>query len=313
MANPGSPGGCCCDWLVADQLSKAAELTIDILGASVGNYKVINRVGTGAMAEVYRAMNPETRNCVALKILKSDHRNSPESLTRFSAEGETTAALDHPNIVSMYRTGELSGRPFIMMELLEGGSLQERLSGGHPLPLNAALLIAIQLANALDHSHSRGILHLDLKPSHIMFAADQVSVRITDFGIAQVQNQPLGEGAAMDHIMASPRYMSPEQANDIEPGPGSDLFSLGSIFYEMLSARKAFNANTLPGLIQQIREEEPIPLHTLTPETPAGLVAIVERLLRKQPAERFPNGSTLARALREQLRLATRSEEDLLD
>jgi eukaryotic-like serine/threonine-protein kinase len=265
------------------------------------------------MAEVYRAMNPETRNCVALKILKPDHRNTLESLTRFTAEGETTAALDHPNIVSMYRTGELAGRPFIMMELLEGGSLHERLSSGHPLPLNAALLIAIQLANALDHSHGRGILHLDLKPSHIMFAADQVSVRITDFGIAQVQNQPLGEGIATGNIMASPRYMSPEQAAAVEPGPASDLFSLGSIFYEMLSAHKAFDADTLPGLIEQIRQVNPPPLQTLAPGTPPGLAAIVERLLRKQPADRFPSGSTLARALREQLRLATQSEEDLLD
>jgi serine/threonine protein kinase len=265
------------------------------------------------MAEIYRAMNPETRNCVALKILKQDHCNTPDSLSRFAAEGETTATLNHPNIVTVYQTGELSGRPFIMMELLEGGSLYERLSGRHPVPVNATLLIAIQLANALDHSHRQGILHLDLKPSHIMFAANQVAARITDFGIARVQGRPSSEDAVPGSIMASPRYMSPEQAAGIEPGPASDLFSLGTIFYEMLSAHKAFDADTLPGLIQQIRHSDPVPLQTLAPDVPAGLVGIVNKLLDKQPVDRFPDGATLARALREQLRLATQLEEDLLD
>jgi serine/threonine protein kinase len=113
--------------------------------------------------------------------------------------------------------------------------------------------------------------------------------------------------------MASPRYMSPEQASGIEPGPASDLFSLGTIFYEMLSAHKAFDADTLPGLIQQIRHSDPVPLQTLAPDVPAGLVGIVNKLLDKQPVDRFPDGATLARALREQLRLATQLEEDLLD
>ncbi|WP_309644019.1 protein kinase domain-containing protein [Phenylobacterium sp.] len=269
----------------------------------VGRFQVQERIGEGAMADVYRAYDPSIRRALAIKVLKDQYREDPEYASRFLREAKAAGALSHPNIVTIYDVGEVNGYPYIAMELLDGEPLNEVMSRTGRLTNEQVLDISHQLADALRYAHTLGVVHRDIKPSNIMLGADGHSVKILDFGIARVAE---ADGLLdADHlktqigqVLGTPRYMSPEQALGRDIDGRSDLFSLGVVMYEMITGQRAFAGGSAATLALQVTQQDPEPIAKLAPESPRGLQFIINKLLAKRPERRFANGAQLADALR---------------
>lgn len=273
----------------------------DILGQTVGRYEVKEVIGEGAMATVYRAYDPEIDRSLALKVLKSELCVDDEYLSRFLREAKTAGALSHPNIVTVYDVGKIENNPYIIMELLQGRHLGELLEEQTVLPIDTALVILIQLARALDYAHRCGVIHRDIKPDNIVVLPDGETIKVADFGIARVSRGDDAGKTMIGSVMGTPRYMSPEQALGKEADGRADLFALGVVMYEMLSGRKAFDAENIGTLMTQITQQQPAPLQDFCPGLPAGLRQIIRRLLQKKPEKRFQTGAELATALGREL------------
>jgi eukaryotic-like serine/threonine-protein kinase len=210
----------------------------------VGRYQLIERIGEGAMAEVWRAHDPSIDRVLAIKILKGEFRRNEEYAARFLREAKAAGALAHPAIVTIYDVGTADGYPYIAMELLDGDPLDRVLAHEGKLPPELVLGIAGQLASALSYAHLSGVVHRDIKPSNIMLCRDGRSIKLLDFGIARVTE----EGAASEdeqvrtqigQVVGTPRYMSPEQAMARDVDGRSDLFSVGAVLYEMITGHPA--------------------------------------------------------------------------
>lgn len=283
---------------------------MDIIGKKIGRYDIQELIGEGGMAHVYSAFDPEINRTVAAKILKSEHCLDEEHVRRFIKEGKAAGALTHPNIVTVYDVGEIEGAPYIMMELLEGQTLGDLLKEKVRLPTETIIQIAIELANALDYAHAHGVVHRDMKPDNIVLATDYQSLKITDFGIARVETIGDKDNTRVGMMLGTPRYMSPEQASGERVDGRSDLFAVGVILYEMITGKKAFDADSMPTLIMQIVQKDPMPIRQLTNDAPVGLQKIVDRLLQKKPARRFNTGHELRDALERELQTLREQEEE---
>lgn len=262
----------------------------------VGRYQILERLGKGAMATVYKAYDPGIDRTLAIKFLNPDLCVEEEQRTRFLREAKAAGGLAHSNIVTIYDVGEIDGRPYIAMELLDGETLSEAIKPGAGLPDRDVTIIASQLARALDYAHSKGIFHRDIKPSNIIRLKGSDTVKVTDFGIAH-----LGGG---DHqqtragtVLGTPHYMSPEQAMGEKVDGRSDLFSVGVVMYQLLTGRVPFEAASLVTLANMIAKEQPTPIAKLRGDTAPALRRIVERCLKKEPAKRFQTGQELDVAL----------------
>jgi serine/threonine protein kinase len=273
----------------------------DMLNKTIGRYEIKEMIGEGAMAKVYRAYDPEINRSVAFKVLKEDHCVDEEYLSRFVREAKAAGALSHSGIVTVYDVGKLEKSPYIMMELLDGCDLGEVLKNNKKLPLKQTLIIALQLAKSLDYAHKSGIVHRDIKPDNIIVLPDGESIKVADFGIARMNEGEEAQKTQIGSVLGTPRYMSPEQALGDAVDGRSDLFSVGSIMYEMLSGNKAFDASNLATLMIQISQKQPEPLKALCPEIPAGVRQIIQKLLQKSPDKRFQTGNELAAALGKEL------------
>jgi eukaryotic-like serine/threonine-protein kinase len=283
---------------------------VDIIGKKIGRYDILAHIGEGGMAQVYSAFDPEIDRTVALKILKEEHCQDEERMSRFLKEGKAAGALTHPNIVTVYDVGELEGAPYIMMELLEGKTLGDLLQDNVRLPINTILDIAAQLADALDYAHGRGVVHRDMKPDNIVLSSDYRSLKITDFGIARMESVGEKENTQVGMMLGTPRYMSPEQANGERVDGRSDLFAAGVILYELITGKKAFDAESMPTLIMQIVQKDPLPIRQITSDAPVGLQKIVGKLLQKKPAKRFQSGRELRAAIDRELQILQEQEEE---
>ena len=273
----------------------------------VGRYRIEDRIGEGAMADVYRAFDPHIARPLAVKLLKREFLKDRQYADRFLREAKAAGALSHPNIVTIYDVGEVEGTPYIVMELLDGRPLDQVLQGG-ALDAATTLRIGIQLAEGLAFAHSQRVVHRDIKPSNIVLAPDGRSVKLLDFGIARVGDLLFDAESVRTQagqVLGTPRYMSPEQALGGEIDGRSDLFSLGVVLYEMLSGRRAFPGGSSATLAIQIVQRDPEPLATVAPATPGGLQFIVSKLLSKQPERRFADGNQLADAMRKELAALT--------
>jgi len=276
----------------------------------IGRYQVECQAGEGATAMVYRARDPEIGRTVAIKVLKQEAFVDQDYLNRFQREAQSAGAISHPNIVTIYDVGKVADVPYITMEFLDEQSLKELLASGTRLPFKSVVRIAIQLASALDYAHQRGVIHRDVKPANILLIGGGETVKLTDFGIARMQGGGDLQRTEVGLVMGTPQYMSPEQvAGHIVDGR-SDLFSLGSILYELLTGTKPFDDPNVARLMLQIMEEEPEPIATKAPGTPMGMQRIVRKLMNKRPERRYETGAQLVKALERELDAANAREEE---
>ena len=269
-----------------------------MVGRTISHYSIEEKLGEGGMGVVYKARDNHLDRYVALKTLLPETVANPERNRRFVQEAKAASALNHPNIIHIYDIDEVDGVLFIAMEYVGGKSLDERI-GRKGLPLNQTLRYAMQIADALAAAHSAGIIHRDLKPSNIM-VTDQGLVKVLDFGLAKLLERSSDGSSATESIRLDnkPRtaegaivgtiaYMSPEQAEGKELDGRSDIFSFGSVLYEMISGRRAFTGANRIATLAAILHEEPKPAGEIAGIVPAELERIVARCLRKDPARRF--------------------------
>jgi serine/threonine protein kinase/Tol biopolymer transport system component len=270
-------------------------------GTKIGQYEILSPLGAGSMGEVYRARDLRLDREVAIKVLPQLVSSEPERLIRFETEAKAAAALNHPNILSVYQMGTHEGVPYMVSELLEGKTLAETLRSG-PLPLGEAIRVGIQIARGLAAAHEKGILHRDLKPENLFITKDG-RIKILDFGLAKVipEKEPPAELAAtvtrFGLAVGTVGYMSPEQVRGQAIDQRSDIFAFGAILYEMVMGKRTFLRQTEADTISAILHEEPPPISQLSPDTPLAIERIIRRCLEKNPERRFQSASDLAFAL----------------
>jgi serine/threonine-protein kinase len=254
------------------------------MSQKLGNYTIQGEIGRGGMATVYRAVQESLNRVVALKELDlSRFRSEPNALERFRLEARAAAALEHPNIVTVYDLWEEEDKAYIAMEFIDGVELKDVLLNGSVQHINA-VLIAMAISEALHYAHSRGMVHRDVKPGNIMLSGSG-EIRLMDFGIVSVADA--GDLTVTGQILGTPAYMSPEQIAGEELGPGADLFSLGAVLYEMIAGRKPFSGANHIALIQDVLHGQPIPLHEHDPQVPESISQAVQKCLEKSPERRY--------------------------
>ncbi|HET9793975.1 MAG TPA: WD40 repeat domain-containing serine/threonine protein kinase [Thermoanaerobaculia bacterium] len=285
-------------------------------GTRLGPYEILAPLGAGGMGEVFRARDTRLGRDVAIKVLSADASENADRRVRFEKEARAASALNHPNIVSIFDIGTADGTTYIAMELVDGATLRESMPGG-PVPTKRLLDIACAIADGLAKAHAAGIVHRDLKPENVMISKDGF-VKILDFGLAKLVETPdenvseIPTGTTPGMVMGTVGYMAPEQASGKKVDFRSDQFSLGTIFYEMASGKKAFRRDTSAETLVAIIRDEPEPLGPANPKLPPPLRWIIERCLSKDPEQRYASTRDLARdlaILREHLPEATSSGE----
>jgi len=279
-------------------------MTLDS-GTKLGRYEIRSKIGEGGMGEVYRARDEHLNRDVAIKVLPASFSQDKDRLRRFEQEAQAAGSLNHPNILAVYDVGTYEGAPYLVAELLEGQELRDELREG-PLLSRKAIDYAQQIAQGLAAAHEKGIVHRDLKPENIFISQDG-RVKILDFGLAKLRALPQevvsSQIETRKHItdpgtvMGTVGYMSPEQVRGQPTDHRSDIFSFGSILYEMLSGQVAFRRETMAETLTAILKEEPAKLNEPNSKISLPLEKIVRRCLEKQPARRFQTASDLAFAL----------------
>ena len=270
-------------------------------GTKLGPYEIQSLIGAGGMGEVYRAHDSRLDRTVAIKVLPESFSADRERLQRFSQEARAAAALNHPNILSIFDIGEEARAPYVVSELLEGETLRERLRNG-ALPVRRLVDYAIQVARGLAAAHEKGIVHRDLKPENL-FLTNDGRVKILDFGLAKLirpEPNPSGDAPTIQVatetglVMGTAGYMSPEQVRGKPADHRSDIFSFGAILYEMISGKRAFHGESAADTMSAILKEEVPELSETARNVPPGLDRIVRHCLEKQPAQRFQSAGDLA-------------------
>jgi len=276
------------------------EMTLDI-GTRLGPYEILSPLGAGGMGEVYKARDTRLNRTVAIKVLPQHISDKPELKARLEREAQTLASLSHPHICVIHDIGHQDRVDFIVMEYLEGQTLAQRVEKG-ALPLDEALTIAIEIADALDKAHRQGVIHRDLKPGNIMLTKS--GAKLLDFGLAKLKQDAQTPAApselptkaaitAQGAILGTLQYMAPEQLEGQEADARSDIFAFGAVLYEMVTARKAFEGKSHASLMASILKETPKPISALQPTTPPALDHLAKRCLAKDPEKRWQSARDL--------------------
>ncbi|MFH1150676.1 MAG: protein kinase [Actinomycetota bacterium] len=262
-----------------------------------GRYRVIKEIGAGAMGVVYQARDDRIGRNVAIKTLSLRQGLSPDEVSevkeRFAREARAAGTLQHPNIVVIFDVGEEEGVPFIAMEHLQGTTLVDFIrEGASPVP--RATRIVTQLLTALSYAHGHNVVHRDIKPDNVFLLPDG-TVKVVDFGIALVQTA--STITVSGQVLGTPRYMSPEQVKGEAVGPPSDIFSTGTLLYEMLAGRPAYDGDTPTTVMYKIVHEQPRPLLELSPSVPRELDVVIAKATAKIPSERYSSASEMSVAM----------------
>jgi serine/threonine protein kinase len=275
-------------------------------GTKLGPYEIQSPLGAGGMGEVYRARDTRLERSVAIKILPSHLSSNPEAKQRFEREARAISSLNHPNICTLHDVGHQDGVDFLVMELLEGETLADRLMKG-PLPLQQVLKYGVEICEGLEKAHRSGVVHRDLKPGNVMLT--KTGAKLMDFGLAKATIPATPPSSGLTATIATPvgshpltsqgmvvgtfQYMSPEQVEGKEADARSDIFAFGAVLYEMATGKRAFAGRSQMSIMSAILEKEPEPISTINPVTPPLLDHIVRRCLAKIPDERWQSAQDL--------------------
>jgi serine/threonine-protein kinase len=261
----------------------------------LGKYEIVAKIGQGAMGEVFRAHDPILGRDVAIKTMTATIGTDEELRKRFHREAQSAARLSHPNIITIYDFGEDQGKVYMAMELLEGNDLKDLIGRHTPMSLEQKLGLMEQICDGLAFAHGKDVVHRDLKPANIHIHRGG-QAKIMDFGLAKLSSSDMTRAGM---IMGTPNYMSPEQVRGEKATTRSDVFSLGAVFYELLTNRKPFEADSLHAVLFQVMQNEPEPIGSLVPDIPPALQQLVERAMVKDPAARFRDAGEMREAVRQ--------------
>jgi serine/threonine-protein kinase len=266
-----------------------------MIGATLGSYRIIEQIGMGGMATVYKAYDPDTDRYVAVKVLPQHYSQDAKFVERFRREAKAIARLEHPYILPIFAYGEQEGTAYLVMRYMESGTLTDRLKQGQ-LPLDEASRLFEQIAGALDYAHQNGVIHRDIKPSNVLVDA-QGNAFLTDLGIAKMVEEVsdlTGTGIAL----GTPQYMSPEQCRGVKDlTAASDIYSLGIMLYQMLTGRVPFQAETPIAIIHMHLSDPLPPPRAVRPDLPEGVERVVLKALTKEPEHRFESAAAMGDAM----------------
>ena len=260
----------------------------------IGKYQIVGKIGQGAMGEVFKAHDPLLNRLIAVKTISGSSATEGDARKRFLREAQSAARLNHPNIITVFDLGEDQGRIYMAMELLEGTDLRELINSHSLTDIAQKLDFMEQVCDGLAYAHAKQIVHRDLKPGNI-HVQPSGQVKVMDFGLARLG---ASEMTATGTVMGTPNYMSPEQVRGEKADARSDIFSLGAVFYELLTAHKAFDADSIHAVLFQVLEHDPEPVRNWAGDVPEILVEVVHRALEKDAAHRFQDAGQMREALR---------------
>ena len=262
-------------------------------GGRLNGYDIEATIGRGGMGVVLRAYDPALDRRVAIKMLRPEGMIMTEGRARFQQEARAVAAVQHENVVAIYAVSEVHGMPYLVMEFVAGMSLQDRIDREGRLPLADLIRYGRQIASGLHAAHRRRIIHRDIKPANILIAAESASAKITDFGLARVEDQARLSRAGA--LIGTPQYMAPEQFGADNIDHRADLFSLGSLLYTSCAGKPPFLGETVLSLMNQITNKTPAPLRSLRPDVPVWLADLISKLHAKAPALRYQSAADVVR------------------